>query len=67
MRSATSSFSWSQEDWAPLTEMADGLDEYRPGLSTALNGQDVVLEAQYVDGEEPFTLPQKDDDDAVDN
>ena len=59
MKSATTPFSWSKEDWAPLTEMADGFDEFLPDLSRELDGQEIVLDAQYVDGGDTFTLSQK--------
>ncbi|WP_448613457.1 MoaF C-terminal domain-containing protein [Modestobacter sp. URMC 112] len=36
-------FSWAKEDWTSLTEMADGFDEYRPPLSTALEGRRLEL------------------------
>lgn len=36
-------FSWNKDDWAGLIEMADGFDEYRPPLSSALVGQTLEL------------------------
>ena len=30
MSASTTTFSWDKTTWAPLTEMADGFDEYRP-------------------------------------
>lgn len=42
--SATPTFSWNKDDWARLSEMADGFDEYRPPLSTKLAGQTVELD-----------------------
>ena len=59
MKTATTPFSWSKEDWAPLTEMADGFDEYLPDLSRALDGEEIVLDARYLDGGSDFTLSQK--------
>jgi hypothetical protein len=59
MKTATTPFSWSKEDWAPLTEMADGFDEYLPDLSRAFDGQEIVLDARYLDGGSDFTLSQK--------
>ncbi|WP_407726938.1 MoaF C-terminal domain-containing protein [Rhodococcoides fascians] len=59
MKTAATPFSWSKEDWAPLTEMADGFDEYLPDLSRALDGREIVLDAQYLDGGGDFTLSQK--------
>ncbi|OFV78622.1 MoaF C-terminal domain-containing protein [Rhodococcus erythropolis] len=56
MKTATTPFSWSKEDWAPLTEMADGFDEYLQPLSTALDGQEIVVQAHYVDGRGSLTL-----------
>lgn len=42
-------FSWNKDDWAGLTEMAEGFDEYRPPLSSALTGQRIVLNCQVPD------------------
>lgn len=42
--SATPTFSWNKDDWAGLSEMADGFDEYRPPLSTKLAGRTVELD-----------------------
>lgn len=50
------SFSWNKNDWAPLSEMADGFDEYRPAYNYALDGTELVIEARYIDTEEAFTL-----------
>jgi hypothetical protein len=50
------SFSWEKSDWTPLSEMADGFDEYRPPLSRALVGHRVELHCRSVDGEAEFTL-----------
>ena len=41
-------FSWNKDDWTPLTEMADGFDEYRPPLSTALAGRRMELDCVLV-------------------
>jgi hypothetical protein len=41
-------FSWNKEDWTPLTEMADGFDEYRPPLSSALTGRRIELHCAFV-------------------
>ena len=41
-------FTWNKEDWAPLTEMADGFDEYRPPHSDALAGQRIELSCVLV-------------------
>jgi len=40
---STSTFSWNKDDWAGLSEMAEGFDEYRPPLSSALEGQRLEL------------------------
>lgn len=51
------SFSWNKDDWTPLTEMADGFDEYRPPLSEALTGRRIELDCVFVDLEQPsYTL-----------
>jgi hypothetical protein len=39
----TATFSWNKDDWAGLSEMAEGFDEYRPPLSSALAGRRVEL------------------------
>lgn len=59
MSASTTTFSWDKTTWAPLTEMADGFDEYRPAHSTALDGKELVLEARFVDGGDTFTLTQR--------
>ena len=41
-------FSWNKDDWTSLTEMADGFDEYRPPLSSALTGQSIELDCVLV-------------------
>lgn len=41
-------FSWNKDDWTPLTEMADGFDEYRPPLSAALAGRRIELDCVLV-------------------
>ena len=41
-------FSWNKDDWTPLTEMAEGFDEYRPPLSSALVGRRIELECVLV-------------------
>lgn len=46
MTTEMTDFSWSREDWAPLTEMVDGFDEYRPAHSSALVGQRIELRGQ---------------------
>ena len=58
MSASTTTFSWDKATWAPLTEMADGFDEYRPAHSTALAGKKLVLDAHFVDGGDTFTLTQ---------
>ena len=45
---APTTFSWNKEDWAGLSEMADGFDEYRPPLSSALDGQVSELHCRVV-------------------
>ncbi len=40
---STTAFSWDKNDWTALSDMADGFDEYRPPLSTALEGQSLTL------------------------
>jgi hypothetical protein len=42
------SFSWNKDDWTSLTEMADGFDEYRPLLSSALAGRRIELDCVFV-------------------
>ena len=42
------SFSWNKDDWTSLTEMADGFDEYRPPLSSALAGRRIELDCGFV-------------------
>jgi hypothetical protein len=42
-RERTGTFSWNKDDWAGLSEMAEGFDEYRPPLSSALKGQRLEL------------------------
>ena len=52
------SFTWNKDDWTPLSEMADGFDEYRPPLSSALAGQRIELSCVLVgvdDSEHTFT------------
>lgn len=44
----SASFSWNKDDWTPLTEMADGFDEYRPALSKALTGRRIELDCVLV-------------------
>lgn len=39
----TQTFSWDKDDWAGLSEMAEGFDEYRPSLSSALAGRRLEL------------------------
>jgi len=41
-------FSWNKDDWTSLTEMADGFNEYRPPLSSALAGQRIELDCVLV-------------------
>jgi hypothetical protein len=57
MTATTTTFSWAKDDWAPLTEMADGFDEYRPPPSAALAGRRLELRCR-VPGEPgtEFTL-----------
>jgi len=55
----TSTFSWNKDDWASLSEMADGFDEYRSAYSHALDGQSLTLNGRYVDTTEPFTLTHR--------
>jgi hypothetical protein len=45
----SASFSWNKDDWTPLTEMADGFDEYRPPFSDALTGKRIELDCALVD------------------
>ncbi|PBC46244.1 hypothetical protein CJ179_24360 [Rhodococcus sp. ACS1] len=54
--STTSAFSWNKDDWASLSEMADGFDEYRPADSRALDGRELSLNARFVDSGDEFTL-----------
>ena len=54
--STTSAFSWNKDDWASLSEMADGFDEYRPAYSRALDGRELTLNARFVDSGDEFTL-----------
>ena len=41
-------FSWNKDFLTPLTEMADGFDEYRPPLSSALAGRRIELNCVLV-------------------
>jgi hypothetical protein len=54
----TTTFSWNKHDWASLSEMADGFDEYRPAHSRTLDGQELTVCCRYVDSAEEFTLIQ---------
>ena len=54
--STTPAFSWNKDDWASLSEMADGFDEYRPAYSRALDGRELTLNARFVDSGDEFTL-----------
>ena len=54
--STTSAFSWNKDDWASLSEMADGFDEYRPAYSRALDGRELTVNARFVDSGDEFTL-----------
>lgn len=49
MTTAAPAFSWNNADWASLTDMADGFDEYRPPHSTALAGRSIVVDAAFDD------------------
>ncbi|MFD6061351.1 MoaF C-terminal domain-containing protein [Rhodococcus wratislaviensis] len=53
---APTAFSWNKDDWASLSEMADGFDEYRPAYTRALDGRDITVRGRYVDTAEEFTL-----------
>ncbi|MDN3460767.1 MoaF C-terminal domain-containing protein [Rhodococcus sp. APC 3903] len=52
MTSSAPTFSWNKDDWAPLSEMADGFDEYRPAYSEALVGEQLVVDGSYIDSED---------------
>lgn len=52
VQSKSQPFSWDKNDWTSLTEMADGFDEYRPPLSSALTGQRIDLDCVLVDVED---------------
>lgn len=54
MTSTAPAFSWNKDDWASLSEMADGFDEYRPDHSRALVGVTLVVEGHYLDTNERF-------------
>jgi hypothetical protein len=56
MSTPAPAFSWNKDDWASLSEMADGFDEYRPAYSPALDGRVITLDGRYVDTAEHFTL-----------
>lgn len=58
MTSTAPTFSWNKDDWASLSEMADGFDEYRPPLSAALVGRDVLVDARWVDTGAEFRWTQ---------
>lgn len=46
---STATFSWNKDDWAGLSEMAEGFDEYRPPLSSRLDGQRIELTCRTPD------------------
>ncbi|GAB0119785.1 MoaF C-terminal domain-containing protein [Acidisoma sp. 7E03] len=48
MQNTINSFSWNKDDWAGLSEMAEGFDEYRPPLSKKLSGQVIELACRSV-------------------
>ena len=58
MTTSAPAFSWNKDDWASLSEMADGFDEYRPAYSRALDGRALTTVGHYVDTAEQFTLTQ---------
>ncbi|MFW0794869.1 MoaF C-terminal domain-containing protein [Gordonia sp. CPCC 205515] len=65
MTTAAPTFSWNKDDWASLTDMADGFDEYRPPHSTALAGQAIVVDAIYDDTDEAVVITHSFTDSAV--
>lgn len=57
---ASETFTWNKDDWTPLSEMAEGFDEYRPALSQALVGRRIDLACQYTGTEpEQFSFTQE--------
>jgi MoaF C-terminal domain/MoaF N-terminal domain len=55
MTTSTPTFSWNKDDWAPLSEMADGFDEYRPAYSQALLGRELTVDARFLDTGDQIT------------
>jgi MoaF C-terminal domain/MoaF N-terminal domain len=55
MTTSTPTFSWNKDDWAPLSEMADGFDEYRPAYSRALAGRELTVGARFLDTGDQIT------------
>jgi hypothetical protein len=55
MTTSTPAFSWNKDDWAPLSEMADGFDEYRPAYSRALAGRELTVGARFLDTGDQIT------------
>ncbi|MGH3518574.1 MAG: MoaF C-terminal domain-containing protein [Haloechinothrix sp.] len=57
--SGNGEFVWDKQKWTPLTEMAEGFDEFRPPVSDKLAGQKITLACQMVgEDESPLTLRQ---------
>ncbi|MGQ4599820.1 MoaF C-terminal domain-containing protein [Nocardia sp. R6R-6] len=56
--SVSPAFSWNKDDWASLSEMADGFDEYRPDHSRALDGREITIHGRFLDSGETLTLTQ---------
>lgn len=52
MSKSVAGFSWNKDDWAGLSEMAEGFDEYRPALSKQLSGQVITIISWLTDGPE---------------
>ncbi|MCZ2850868.1 MoaF C-terminal domain-containing protein [Modestobacter sp. VKM Ac-2978] len=52
-------FAWDAQSWTPLSEMAEGFDEFRPPVSGALVGRTITLTGALADGGEAFSLEQR--------
>lgn len=62
--SGNGEFAWDKQKWTPLSEMADGFDEFRPPVSDRLTGQKVALACRMANDEDrPMSLRQHFEDD----
>ncbi len=65
MTTSAPTFSWDKDQWASLTEMADGFDEYRPAYSKALSGHTLVVDASFDDTSEAVVIAHAFSDDVL--